>query len=405
MTGTRADLLWVPTVVFALVWAPAALGSAPAAAAPSEAVATVSVVNPLAAARGRETVTVTRAEVAKLAPTADFKSLVVADAAGKPVLSQLVDMDGDDAPDELVFQTDLAASQTKTFKLRTGVRTPPVRGDFMVYGRFVRERMDDFAWENDLVAHRVYGPALETAAKEPLTSSGIDTWVKKVKKPVINDWYMTGDYHRDNGEGADFYSVGKSRGCGGLGLWAGGKLNVSKNFVSSRVLASGPIRLIFELRYAPWEVPPGLRVAETRRVVLDAGTPFNRVESTFTGLGQALVSAGVGIAKHAGSAVTVDAPTASLRVWEPLKGSKGDDNGSLGCAIVFAPGAPLEEHHGELDYLVVTPLPATGKLAYQVGSAWDRGSRIRDAAAWGKTVQDLAARAAAPVQVSLMPPK
>ena len=102
----------------------------------------------------------------------------------------------------------------------------------MVYGRFVRERFDDFVWENDLVAHRMYGPALETAAKEPLVSSGIDTWVKRAHRLVVNDWFMTGDYHRDQGEGADFYGVGKSRGCGGLGLWAGGKLNVSKNFVS-----------------------------------------------------------------------------------------------------------------------------------------------------------------------------
>ena len=32
----------------------------------------------------------------------------------------------------------------------------------MVYGRFVRERHDDFTWENDLVAHRMYGTDLET---------------------------------------------------------------------------------------------------------------------------------------------------------------------------------------------------------------------------------------------------
>ncbi len=237
-----------------------------------------------------------------------------------------------------------------------------------------------------------------------MISSGIDTWVKRAHKLVINDWYLTGDYHRDNGDGADFYGVGKSRGCGGLGIWAGGKLVVSRNFTSSRVLANGPIRLVFELRYAPWDVGAGVRVAETKRVTLDAGTAFNRFESTFTGAGPAKLSAGVGIAKHAGSAVTVDAASASLRVWEPLKGKEGDDNGSLGCAIVLAPGAPLEEHHGDLDYLVVTPVPPGGKLVYHVGSTWDRGSKIRDAAAWGREVQALAARVAAPVKVSVSAP-
>ena len=38
---------------------------------------------------------------------------------------------------------------------------------------------------------------------------------------MINDWYMTDDYHRDNGEGGDLYSVGKSRGCGGIAVWTG----------------------------------------------------------------------------------------------------------------------------------------------------------------------------------------
>ena len=80
----------------------------------------------------------------------------------------------------------------------------------------MRERHDDFAWENDRVAHRMYGPDLEIWKKEPLTSSGIDVWVKRAKRLVVNDWYMTDDYHRDNGDGADFYSVSKSRGCGGI---------------------------------------------------------------------------------------------------------------------------------------------------------------------------------------------
>ena len=40
-----------------------------------------------------------------------------------------------------------------------------------------------------------------------------------------------------------------SRGCGGNGLWADEKLWLSKNFVASRVLANGPIRVLFELTY------------------------------------------------------------------------------------------------------------------------------------------------------------
>jgi len=318
------------------------------------------------------------------------------DASGAEVLSQLVDMDGDETADEIVFQTDFGPKESKTFQLKVGQRHPFARDDYRVYGRFVRERHDDFAWENDRVAHRMYGPELETFAKESLISSGIDTWVKRVPKLVVNDWYMTDNYHQDVGEGADLYGVGKSRGLGGIGVWAGSKLHVSKNFTQSRVLASGPIRLVFELTYAPWDAG-GTQVAETKRVIIDAGSQFNCLESTFTGHKGKLV-AGIGLAKHPGSTVKTDARNGAMWAWEPLDGGKA---GNLGTAVVLPSGSHLDEHHNELDYLVVTNVPASGRLVYYAGSAWDRAGRIRDAADWAAEVQSLASRLAAPVKISL----
>ena len=317
------------------------------------------------------------------------------------MVSQLVDSDGDEEPDELVFQTDLKPNETKTFKLRAGPRTPAARADFKVFGRFVRERFDDFAWENNLGRP----PGLRGGAGDGEEGAARVERHRRLGQAhprlLVNDWYITGDYHRDQGEGADFYGVGKSRGCGGLGLWANGRLALSRNFTGSRVLASGPIRLMFELSYAPWEVAPGQRVAETKRITLDAGSQWNHIESTFTPAGPGKLSAGIGIAKHPGHAMALDAASSSLRVWEPLKGEKGDDNGNLGCAVVLRPGASLEEHPDDLGYVVVTPVPASGKLVYEMGTAWDRGGVIRDAAAWGREVQAEAARAGVPVKVSL----
>jgi hypothetical protein len=358
-------------------------------------VVSVTIRNPIAVPRASETLALTVAELSKTVPRLDLKNVLVVDAHGTPVLSQLVDADGDESPDEIVFQTDLGASETKTFKLRVGQRHPAARAEFKAYGRFVRERHDDFAWENDVVAHRVYGPDLETWKKKPLTSSGVDTWSKRVSRLVINDWYMTDDYHADHGEGADFYNVGESRGCGGLGIWAGGKLRVSKNFVRSRVLANGPIRLVFELDYAPWEAGAS-RVGETRRVMLDAGTHFNRFESRFSGQEGAL-QVGLGIAKHPGGAVQADAKSGWMRSWEPLEGQ----NGHLGCSVVLPPGSSAEEQQGEGDYLLVAPAAPSGVLVYYVGSAWDRAGGIADAAAWTREIQSFSSRLAAPVQVSL----
>lgn len=365
--------------------------------AQAQTVATVVVANPTSIERRNETIAIARAELDKVVPSLDLRKLVVVDDQGRGLLAQAVDMSGDGEPHQLVFQLDLAAKQTRACTLRIGQPKLANRADYKVYGRFIRERHDDFAWENDRFAHRMYGPDLETTKKEPLVSSGIDTWVKRVPRLVINDWYMTDDYHQDSGEGADLYGVGKSRGCGGLGIWSDGKLVTSRNFTSSRVLANGPIRLVFELTYAPWEVSKGLRVSETKRVILDAGSQFNRFESTFAWQGNRELLVGVGISKHAGSTVQVDTATSSMRTWEPLKSPRGEPAGSLGCAIVFPASTRVEEHHNDLDYLAVTSVSQPGKFLYFAGSAWDKAGQIRDAAVWEAEVKAFATRQSTPV--------
>jgi len=377
---------------------PQPVTTAPAqpAASPGTDVLTVALVNPLGEPRARETIALALADVAKSVPGLAADQLFVGDAAGAPVLSQLVDLDGDRKPDELVFQVDLAASESKTVKLRVGTRPTAVAADYKVYGRFVRERLDDFAWENDWGAYRMYGPALETDKHEPLTSSGIDVWVKRVRRPVVNEWYMTDNYHQDHGEGLDAYKVGPSRGCGGIGIWTNGKLAVSKNYTTSRVLAQGPIRLVFELDFAPWQAGP-TRVSETKRVTLDAGSLFNHFVSTFKGRGA--LSLAIGIAKHPGGTVEFDAKAPWMRDWEPL--GEGGKDGSVGCAIVLPAGAIASQEQTDGEYLLLTPVKRPAAVDYYVGTAWDRGGRVADSASWKREVESLSRRLATPVQVTL----
>jgi hypothetical protein len=370
----------------------------------------VKVHNPSKAPRAAETIAVSLAELRKLAPTLDPATLaVVTDDRKKTVLSQLVDSDGDDTPDELVFQTDLAAGETRSFTVESGggKRALTKPEEHKVYGRFVRERHDDFAWENDRVAHRMYGPDLEVWKKEPLTSSGIDVWSKRATRLVINEWYMTDDYHRDNGDGGDFYTVKKSRGCGGTAVWAGDKPFVSRNFQTSRVLTNGPIRLVFELGYAPFDAGAGVKVSETKRITLDGGKNFNRVASTFKVEGAAPAQSmlvGVGIGKKPGADLKTDKQW--IRTWEPLN----DGNGNTGCAVVLAPGTSGAAKASELDNLIVAKASPGVPFVFYVGSDWNKrpGSTAGDAAAWTKAVQELARDLAAPVKVTLStakPPK
>jgi hypothetical protein len=271
------------------------------------------------------------------------------------------------------------------FDARAGEKRVYARNDFRVYGRFNRERFDDFAWENDRVAHRMYGPALETWQKEPLTSSTVDVWLKRTRRLVINDWYLVDDYHRDTGEGADFYSAGKSRGCGGSGLWRDGRLAVSKNFRESRVLANGPIRLVFELRYPDFQ--------ETKRITLDAGQNFNRFESRYDNGADTTYAAG--IKKVPAAQFRIDRASGILRNWEPVAQNAGE----FGCAVIVDPAAVVDVVEAEGNQLVVARTPAL----YYVGSAWNRSGDFVEVADFDRLIEQWTQRVRSPLQVEVKP--
>ena len=153
----------------------------------------------------------------------------------------------------------------------------------VVFARYIPERFDDFAWENDRIAHRIYGPGLDSPAAggTRMISSGVDVWCKRVRYPIVDRWYVKGHYHSDSGEGLDMYDVGTNRGCGGIGVWDGQKLLTSQNWKTWKVLANGPIRAVFELTYEPWDASNGVKVSETKRFTVDAGHNLDAIDSTF----------------------------------------------------------------------------------------------------------------------------
>ncbi|MGE5361579.1 MAG: DUF4861 family protein [Bacteroidales bacterium] len=366
-----------------------------------QATATVTVTNPLDLARASETITLGAADLARLLKADDLRRVHVRDpATGRDVLVQAVDVNDDGKFEELIFQTDIGPRARKQFSLAVGERQVLRRDDFKAYGRFVRERRDDFAWENDRIAHRMYGAALETWAQEPLTSSAVDVWTKRVARSVINDWYLLDNYHQDNGDGGDFYSAGKSRGCGGNAVWTGNTLYPSANFRDSRVLANGPIRVMFELVYQPWNAG-GVKVSETKRITLDAGANLDTFESRYTveGDGSQLAHA-AGIKKNAGGVSASIGDRGILRTWEPMKNAPGN----LGCAVVVDPADVLSFTESDGNYLVVTRLPASRTVRYHAGFEWDVTGQVPGGmAGWDTYLAEFASRLRAPLKVELRP--
>ena len=351
----------------------------------------VNVRNDLPLARSSETVEIAASALSHLGT--DLTRVHVFDHdSGREVLAQALDLDADGTAESLIFQTDMKPQSARSFDLRFGERVVYKKEDFHVYGRFVRERFDDFAWENDRVAHRMYGAALETWQKEPLTSSSVDIWLKRTRRLVVNDWYMVDDYHRDTGEGADFYSAGRSRGCGGSGIWRDGKLVVSKNFRESRVLANGPIRLVFELRYPVWD-GTGIR-SETKRITLDAGQNFNRFESRYDADGE--IQYATGIKKFAATDIRIERAAGWIRAWGPVVGGTG----KFGCAIVLDPAAIVDVTEGDGNHLIVAKTPAV----YYAGTGWDKSGDFADVSDFDRYVEQWAQRVKSPLRIEVVTP-
>jgi hypothetical protein len=354
----------------------------------------------LNAPRANETIVVATRDIQKLLKVTDWKTVHVTEAATeKELLRQSVDMDGDGAMDLFLFQSDFKAGETRSFLLKAGEPQAPTRDQFKAYCRFVRERYDDFAWENDRIAHRMYGKALETWQAEPLTSSTVDVWTKRVRRLVINDWYLADDYHEDHGEGADFYSAGTSRGCGGSGIWENGKLVASRNFIDSKVIANGPIRVIFELTYAPWVVN-GRLISEVKRITLDAGQNFDRFESYYKSLPDRPITYGIGIKNFGAAAVQSNRQEGWLRTWEPLQKGKA---GNLGCAILIDPGSLVDVAEAEGNSLVIAKAPSDQPAVYYAGFGWDRSGDFSNVADWDAYLRQFAQRLRAPLKISVPP--
>ena len=358
---------------------------------------TVTAVNKLSIARQSETIELTAQALLPLGER-DLMKLHVRDASGKEVLSQAVDTDYDEyhKPDVLIFQADFQPNETKTFTVVGGTKREYSREDFRAYGRFVRERFDDFAWENDLVAHRTYGKALMNWKGEPLTSSAIDIWSKRTSKLVINDWYMVDNYHVDHGDGVDAYSAGPTRGCGGNGIWSTGQLYIPTNFVDSRVLTNGPIRVMFELVYEPFDVN-GVKVSQVLRVSLDAGSQLNHFRASYQAPsgGESLALA-VGLKKVKDAQKHLNAERGWFTVWEPVEKKLG----MQGLAIIVDPRTFEGVTEDSRNHLLVLKPGIAAPVSYWAGFAWDRAGKITSAESWNAYVEQFSERLRSPINVS-----
>jgi rhamnogalacturonyl hydrolase YesR len=353
--------------------------------------------------------------------------------------------------DKLLFQVDLAPGETRTFYILdasalAAVPTPIVK----TFARYVPERHDDFAWESDRIAHRMFGKALETWQQEPLTSSGVDVWIKRTRNLIVNQMYGTGVYYDTNGVSQDDYKVGKTRGDGGLGIWDGQKLSVSANWRNWKIITTGPIRSEFELTYDAWDAG-GRQVSETKRISIDAGSNLSRVKSTFSSDDKSLLQIGVGLAERPGENTiledrpiiktdlqvnpwwTIDKWQSStdkglvvqnqdegwMTYWQPQDFTKGTTavafvlpKGSIETFTNDIPNLPTDKlappthtvtegQPAVRNLLAIAPAEIGKPFIYYLGAGWDQSGDFPDAKSWNDYVRRFAERRDQPLQVTI----
>lgn len=318
--------------------------------------------------------------------------LRIKDPQNKYLTIQWIDYNGDGKNDELLFQVNIDAKKTNTYTTLADAETPVPESKLTTFSRLVPERADDYTWENDKIAFRVYGPKGQREAlakvKGSTLSSGVDIWFKRTDQPIINKWYQgyLSDpmfYHKDTrGEGYDPYHVGDSRGTGGIGVWKNDSLMVSQNFAASKTIAEGPLRTVFELTYNPWSE---FGIRETKRISLDLGSNFSKFESTFESEKQ-VPNYAIGITLHKNEGeVKLNNKNGWYLHWEKI------DDAFVGEGIVINPQIvekawARKSNVPDQSNLLVVVKPQK-KLTYYAGFAWQKSGQIQTQEDWEKLLQ------------------
>lgn len=361
-------------------------------------------INSLNIEREFETVELTKKSLG-LPDSAKLEELAIKEKNSNLFLeSQAVDNDGDGTMDVLLFQPKVNASSQKDFEIVPTKNTSAAKNS-ICYSRFVPERTDDYAWENNKVAFRTYGPVAQQMVENKIEggtlTSGIDAWLKRVDYPIINKWYEkatngTGTYHKDTGEGLDNFHVGNSRGVGGIAVKVDNKYYFSKNFISWKTITTGPIRTSFILTYADWDAK-GNKITESKLISLDYGSYLSRFEISITGT--KTIAAGLTLHDKKGT-IGTNIKEGWLSHWEPI------DDSEIGTGLV-APKNTLTSFDNyltndkDLSNLYGNLKVKNNKAIYFVGFGWKKGSPFQTKTEWETYLSSFAKKINNPLVVKV----
>ena len=333
--------------------------------------------------------------LAALKVSFETKSYVLKNKSNKEVAYQLI-YNGNKKPQTLIFQADVKPNSSSAYSLVAGI---PAVVKAKTFARFVPERKDDFAWENDIAAYRMYGPAL--ANENP--SNGVDFWAKCTNDLIVDEFYNGEDkkgisYHIDHGHGLDFYKVAHTLGCGGIAPYASGKLWVGDHYNSYKVVEAGPLRSVFTLTYDSVKVG-NMLYKEELTITTNAGSILNKGVVKLTGPAQKMELA-AGIYLHDDKGVLKQSLANGTTAYAEAAVSDAKVPSGRNYVGVYIPAkvnkAFKESEHG----LITSSYKAGNTFTYYFGGGWSKWLYPTDND-WFKGINRFAEANRKPLKVSV----
>lgn len=389
----------------------------------------VTVANPTDLNRADEMVEVSMDELNQKLQLADTAEVVVIDQNGQQVPSQITS-DG-----KLIFPATVEANAAADYTIEAGL---PNTVETSACGRQYPERVDDIAWENDKVAFRTYGPALQATGERAF---GYDVWAKNVPDMVVenryanelnpdtkakieelkktdpkaaDELYKSVSYHVDHGNGLDCYKVGPTLGGGTAALLdANGSIVYPYCYKEFEILDNGPLRFKVKLVYNPLVVDGDSNVVETRILSLDKGSHLNKAVVSYQNLSkEASIAAGLVIHPENPEAYKAEAEKGYI-AYQDLTDNVNNGNGEIyvgavfpavvkeAKAVLFPEKESKDERGGATGHvLAVSDYNPGAEFVYYWGSGWSKAG-MDSMDKWTKYLDEYAQKVRQPLTVTL----
>jgi len=346
----------------------------------------------------------------------------------------ITDSKGMQVPYQITFEHKLifpATVNPKSSALYTVSVGKPDIFKKVVCGKHYPERVDDIAWENNRIAFRTYGPALQKSGEK---AYGCDIWVKCIAEPIVDFRYKlelgaqskaklaelnktdkkaarqfteSVSYHNDHGNGLDYYKVGPTLGAGTTALMKGDSIVYPYCYNTYKILDNGPLRFTVKLTYNPLIVGNNSNIIETRIITLDYGSQLNKVTVSYANLTKPTPIL-TGIVIHAPSLdLQADAEAGYISYADPID----PVNGQIFVGAVFTnkleSAKPIlfsakekAERDAEGHVAAISLYTPGTKYIYYAGAGWSKYG-FKDSTEWNRYVRTFAKHLKQPLKIKI----